>query len=136
MSLKLTGEFVLGCAHTSARMRACTGTQKLVMRKRVTIILAIASCLRLAVGSPSRSGDVTIFVKEINQSSLPTSFYSVLVSISIFLALSTVFPSINSPNNSPFSHSRSSGFFSALFVLSTKYLFLKVSFSPNKIPSG
>ena len=30
---------------------------------------------------------------------------SVLVSISVFMALSTVFHSINSPNNSPFSHS-------------------------------
>ena len=80
---------------------ACTGTQKLATRKRVTIILAIASCLRLAVGSPSRGGDVTVFVKEINQSSLPTHFYSVLVSVSVFLAFSTVFHSLNFPDNSP-----------------------------------
>ena len=85
------------------------------------------------MGSPSRGGDVTVFVKEINQSSLPTHFYSVLVSISVFLALSIVFPSINSPDNSPFSHSRSSGFVSALFVLSTKYLFVKVSFCTDII---
>ena len=39
-----------------------------------------------------------------NQPSLPTSFYSVLVSISVFMALSTVFHSINSPENSPLSH--------------------------------
>ena len=31
--------------------------------------------------------------------------YSVLVFISVFMALSTVFQSINSPDNSPFSHS-------------------------------
>ena len=37
--------------------------------------------------------------------SLPTSFFSVLVSTSVFVALSTVFHSINSPDNSPFSHS-------------------------------
>ena len=32
-------------------------------------------------------------------------FYSVLVSISVFMALSTVFHCINSPDNSPLSHS-------------------------------
>ena len=42
---------------------------------------------------------------DINQPSLPTSFYSVLVSVSVFMALSTVFHSINSPGNSPLSHS-------------------------------
>ena len=35
----------------------------------------------------------------------PLLFYSVLVSISVSEALSTVFHSINSPDNSPFSHS-------------------------------
>ena len=45
------------------------------------------------------------FMSNINQPSLPTPFYSVLVSISVFMALSTVFHSINSPDNSPFSHS-------------------------------
>ena len=56
-------------------------------------------------GSPSRGGDVTVSVKDINQLSLPIPFYSVLVSVSVFMALSTVFHSINSPDNSPFSHS-------------------------------
>ena len=42
---------------------------------------------------------------DINQPSLPTSFYSVLLSISIFMALSTVFHSINAPDTSPLSHS-------------------------------
>ena len=36
---------------------------------------------------------------------LAHSFYIVLVSVSVFMALSTVFHSINSPNNSPLSHS-------------------------------
>ena len=35
---------------------------------------------------------------------LTTPFYSVLVSVSVFMSLSTVFRSINSPNNSPLSH--------------------------------
>ena len=49
--------------------------------------------------------DVTVFVADINQPSLPTPFHSVLVSISVFIALSTVFHSINYPDNSPLSHS-------------------------------
>ena len=52
------------------------------------------------------------------------------------MALSAVFHSINSPDNSPFSHSVLPDFMSALLVLSTTYLFMKVSFSPDVIPSG
>ena len=48
-------------------------------------------------GSPSRGGDVMIHVKEVNQPSLPTPFYSVLVSVAFCVALSTVVYSINSP---------------------------------------
>ena len=61
--------------------------------------------LKSPAGSPSRGGDVTVCVPDINQPSLPTVFYSVLVSVSVFLALSTVFHSINSPDNSVLSHS-------------------------------
>ena len=39
----------------------------------------------------------------INQPSSPTPFYSVLVSISVLMVLSTVFHSLNSPDNSPLS---------------------------------
>ena len=42
---------------------------------------------------------------DVNQPSLPSPFHSVLVSISAFMAFSTVFHSINSPDNSPLSHS-------------------------------
>ena len=44
-------------------------------------------------------------MSDINQPSLPTPFYSVLVSISVFMALATVFHSLNSPDKSPFPHS-------------------------------
>ena len=57
------------------------------------------------MGSPSRSGDVAVYVFDINQPSLLTPFYSVLMSVPVFIALSTVFYSINSPDNSPVSHS-------------------------------
>ena len=50
-------------------------------------------------------GDVTVCVWHINQLNLPTPFYSVLVSVSVFMALSTVFLAINSLDNSPFSDS-------------------------------
>ena len=56
-------------------------------------------------GSPSRGGNVTVHVFDMNHPSLPTPFYSVLVSVSIFMALSTVFHSVNSPNNCLLSHS-------------------------------
>ena len=59
----------------------------------------------IPAGSPSRGGDVTVYVLDINQPSLRPPFYSAIVSIYVFMALSTVFHSINSPYNSPFSHS-------------------------------
>ena len=45
------------------------------------------------------------YVTDINKPSLPTPFHSVLVSVSVFMALSTLFHSINSPDNSSLSHS-------------------------------
>ena len=59
------------------------------------------------MGSPSRGGNVAVYVSDVNQPSLPTPFflYSVLVSISVFMVLSTVFHSLDSPDNSPLSHS-------------------------------
>ena len=60
-------------------------------------------------GSPSCGGDVAFYVFDINQPSVPTSFYSFLVSflvsISVFMALPTEFHSIKPPDNSPLSHS-------------------------------
>ena len=52
--------------------------------------------------------------KVINQPSLHTPLHSVLVPISVLLALTTVFHSINSPDNSPLPHS-------VLLVLSLPY---------------
>ena len=67
-------------------------------------LVASLSTLVLA-GTPSWSGDVAVYIKDINQLSLPIPFYSVLVSISVFVALSTVLHSIKSPDNSLFSRS-------------------------------
>ena len=54
------------------------------------------STLCVPAGSLSHGGDVTVYVLDINLASLPTPF--ILVSISVFMALSTVFDSINSPD--------------------------------------
>ena len=84
-------------------------------------------------GSPSRGGDVAVHVFDINQSSFATPFYSVLVSISVLMALSTVLHSIHSLDNFLPSHS----VLPVLFPLySTIYFFMKVSFSPDIILCG
>ena len=61
-------------------------------------------CVFVPTGSPSLGGDAAVYVLDINQPSLPTPFYSVLVSSSVFMALATVFHSINSLDNSPLFH--------------------------------
>ena len=61
--------------------------------------------ISVRAGSPSRGGGVAVYVFDIRRLSLPIPFYSYLVSISVFTALSTVLHSINSPHNSPLSHS-------------------------------
>ena len=59
-------------------------------------------------------------MSDINQPSLSIPFYSLLVSVSVFMALSTVFHSINSHDNSPFSDSVLPVLYTlALLVLST-----------------
>ena len=87
-------------------------------------------------GSPSRGGDVAVYVFYINQPSLPTPFHSVRVTVSVFMALSTVFQSINSPDNSPLSHSVLPVLFLSYWSFWNIYLFMKVSFSPDIILCG
>ena len=89
------------------------------------------SLCAVPAGSSSRGGDVAVCVFDINQSSLPTPFYSVLVSASVLMTLPSVFHSINSPDNSPLSHSVVPVLFLPYWVLSTMYLVMKVSLSPD-----
>ena len=49
------------------------------------------SYFAVPAGSPSRGWDVVVYIFGIKQPSLPTPFYSVPGSISVFIALSTVF---------------------------------------------
>ena len=85
--------------------------------------------LHVPMGSPSCGGDVVVYVFDINQQSLPTPFYSVLLSVSVFMALSTVFHCMNSPDNSPFSHS-------VLLVLFLPYWSFQLCISLWKSPSA
>ena len=74
-------------------------------------------------------GDDAVYVSDINQPSLPTPFfilffYSVLVSVSVFMAFSTVFYFINSPDNPPLSHSVLPISFLLCWSFSTTYISL------------
>ena len=71
---------------------------------------------------------------DINQLSLPIPFYSVLESVSVFMALSTVLHYINSPDNCPLSHS----VLPVLLVLSDFFFFFNeiISLSPDKTLCG
>ena len=73
-------------------------------------------------------GDVAVYVFDINQPSLPTPFYSVLLSVSVFMALSTVFHSIKFPDNSSLSHS----VLPVLFEIIGPFSYLKGPIITNK----
>ena len=66
---------------------------------------SLVLAMSVPAGSPSRGGDVALYVFDTNQPSLPTPLHSVLVSISVLMAFSTAFHCIYSPDNSPVSHS-------------------------------
>ena len=88
-----------------------------------------STLIRVLTGSPSRGGDVVVYAFDINQPSLPTPFHSVLVSVSVIMAVPTVFHSIYSPDNSPLSHS-------VLPVLFLPYWSFQLHISLWKSPSA
>ena len=92
--------------------------------------LTIRLIWEVPAGSPSRGGNFASYVLDINKPSLPTPFYSVLESVSDFMALSTVFHSINYTDILLLSHSVLVVFF--LPYWSAVYLFMKVSIRPDK----
>ena len=89
------------------------------------ILRGIYTAFGVPMGLASRGGDVF----DINQPSLPTPFYSVLVSVSVFMALWSVFRSKNSPDNSLLFHS-------VLPVLFLPYWSFQLSISLWKSPSA
>ena len=76
-----------------------------------------------------------VYVFDRNQPSLPTPFYSVLVSVSVFMALSTVyvFHFIGSLDNSPLSHSVLSVLFLPYWSFQLYISLMKVPLSPDII---
>ena len=86
---------ILQCARRRARARAHTHTHT------HTITLSLSQFPRAHLHVVG----MLQFMSDINQPGLPTPFCSVLVSVSVFMTLSAVFHSINSPDNSPLSHS-------------------------------
>ena len=114
-------------------MQAIQWRFQLLLSLSLSLSLSLPLSLSLVpAGSHLHVVGMLRFKSDINQLSLPTPFNNVLVSISVFMALLTVLHSINSPDNSPFSHS----VLPVLFVFSTIYIFMKVSFSPDVIPNG
>ena len=85
-------------------------------------------------GSPSRDGDVAVYVFNVNQPSWPTPFHSV-VSISVFMTLSPVFHCRNSLDNFPFSHFVLHVLFLPYWPFRL-YISMKVSFNPDIILCG
>ena len=81
-------------------------------------------------------GLLWFYVKDFNQPSLPTPLYAVLVSVSVFMALSTVFHSINSPDNSPLFPSVLPALILRYWSLNYLSFFMKVSLSPVIILCG
>ena len=104
--------------------------QTLLLMFSVFVFEDTGKCGLQPTGVPSCGGDVAVYIFDINQPSMPTPFYSVLVSVFIFMAFSTIFHSINSPDKSLLSHSVPLVLFPPFLVLSTIYLFMTVS--PNE----
>ena len=114
-------------------LRPCSITSNdLVETPLVTIVLDF----EVPAGSPSDGGDVTVYVYDISQPSLPTPF---LFRSCVYFCLYGPFTCISfhqfSLQLSVFLLC-SSGLISAILVLSTICFFMKVSFSPDVIPSG
>ena len=108
------------------RMAVLDTMEKLDFLKTKTSLRLVSPHWEIVpTGPPSRRGDVTVYAYDINQPSLSTALYSVLVSISVFMALSTAFHSINSPDDSVFSFC-SSGLISALLVNSLFQLYVSL----------
>ena len=104
----------------------CSHSSRIVWNARVGDHEQRALERELSVYSfPASLQSVEVYVFNINQPSLPTPFHSVLVSVSVFRALSTVFHSINFPDNSSFSDSVLPVLYLLYWslVLSTVYLF-------------
>ena len=126
-----------GCFATS-HIEAPTGTLNyenhvLTWRTRQGLVTTITS----PTGSPSRGGDVTVYVLDINQPSSPTPFFLFCSCVCFCLYGPFNCISFHKFSQQLFAFSIcSSGLISALLVLSTIYLCMKVFPSPDIILRG
>ena len=102
----------------------------------ISVVVRSFSTCSVPADSPSRGGDVAVYVLDINQPSLPTLL---ILFLCVCFCLYDSFNCISfhefSRQLSAFSLS-SSGLISAFLVLSAIYLFMKVSLSPDKCLCG
>ena len=97
---------------------------------------ALISALLVTTGPPSHSGDAAVYVFDISQPSLPTAFYAVLVSVFVVKAFFKCISFHKFSRQFSALSLYSSGLISAVWVLSTTHLVVKVSFSTDVILCG
>ena len=103
-SFSLTQRSDFSCSENEATGTPKMKPQELQSRSFVSSRFQVRrSMLPSLAGSPSRGGDVTVYVLNINQLSLPTPFYSVLMSISPLWPFQLYFIPETLPNSSPLS---------------------------------
>ena len=104
-------------------------------QERVSYLHAALSCW-VPESSPSRGRDITVYVPDINQPSLPPPFlFCSCVCFCLYSPFNCI--SFHKFSRQLYAFSLcSSGLISALLVLSTIYLFMKVSISPHVILCG
>ena len=99
VSVRCSG-FIRGVNDSHVKNIAATSGKLKQMNQNFTSFRSVPT------DSLSRGGDVTVYVFDINQPSLPTPFFcSCVFFFFLFMALSTLFYSINSLDNSPVSDS-------------------------------
>ena len=104
--------------------------QSLLVYKRCSL-----SLLLVPVGPPSRGGDVTVYVLDLNRSSLPTLLFGPCVCFCLYSPFNCI--SFHKFSRQLYAFSLcSSGLISVLLVLSTIYLSMTVSLSPDIILCG
>ena len=87
------------------------------------------SSLRVPTGSPLRGGNVAVYVFDINQQSLPTRFYSILVSVCLYGPFNCISFYEFSRQLSAFSPL----FFRSYFCLIGPFNFISVRKSPSAL---
>ena len=100
-----------------------------MLQSVLSVFLSLSVFVSVSVSAHLHAVGKLRFMFDSNQPSLPTPFYSVLLSVSVLMALSTIFHSINPPHNSPFSYA-------VLVVLALPYWSFQLYICLWKSPSA